>query len=96
VLKANTTGSYNTANANGALFVNTTGDNNTAEGVNALFNNTTGSSNIALGFSAGNNVATANDVICIGAGVTGANLSHSCFIGNIRGVTTQNANAYRL
>ena len=93
VLKVNTIGNYNACNGNGALFANTTGNNNTAEGVNALFNNTTGSSNIALGFSAGNNVTTANDVICIGAGVTGANVSNSCFIGNIRGVSTHNANA---
>jgi hypothetical protein len=32
-------------------------------------------------------------VICIGHSVTGVNVSGTCFIGNIRGVTTQNANA---
>ena len=36
---------------------------------------------------------TANDVICIGRAVAGANVDGTCFIGNIRGVTTQNANA---
>jgi hypothetical protein len=38
-------------------------------------------------------VTTANNVICIGANVSGANVSNTCFIGNIRGVTTINANA---
>jgi len=32
-------------------------------------------------------------VICIGRAVAGANVDGTCFIGNIRGVTTQNANA---
>jgi len=32
-------------------------------------------------------------VICIGRAVDGLNVSGTCFIGNIRGVTTQNANA---
>jgi len=31
-------------------------------------------------------------VICIGRAVAGANVGGTCFIGNIRGVTTQNAN----
>jgi hypothetical protein len=44
-----------------------------------------------LGFGAGINVTTANNVICIGS--EGANVSDSCFIWNIRGVTTQNADA---
>jgi hypothetical protein len=39
-----------------------------------------------LGVDAGINVTTANNVICIGT--SGANVSNSCFIGNIRGVTT--------
>jgi Chaperone of endosialidase len=39
-------------------------------------------------------VTTANNVICIGSNnVFGANVSNTCFIDNIRGVTTQNANA---
>jgi predicted ribosome quality control (RQC) complex YloA/Tae2 family protein len=38
-------------------------------------------------------VITANDVICIGRAVSGANVNGTCFIGNIRGVHTQNANA---
>ncbi len=42
-----------------------------------------------MGSGAGNSVTTANNVICIGA-VSGANVSNSCFIGNIRGVTTVN------
>ena len=84
----NTTGSANTASGVDALLFNTTGDNNTASGDAALFNNTTGIGNTALGFAAGSAVTTASNVICIGANVTGANLSNRCFIGNIRDVTT--------
>ena len=87
------TADQNTATGAGALLSNTTGGLNTAIGDVALRNNTTGDSNIALGVSAGSAVTTANNVICIGFGVTGANVSDTCFIGNIRGVTTQNANA---
>ena len=84
----NTTGSANTASGVDALLSNTTGDSNTACGDAALFNSTTGIGNAALGFAAGSGVTTASNVICIGANVTGANLSNSCFIGNIRDVTT--------
>jgi hypothetical protein len=77
----NLSGSRNTANGSGALGNNTMGDNNTADGFQALVNNTTGSFNIALGNAAGSDVRTADDVICIGA--VGADVSHSCYIGNI-------------
>lgn len=80
-LHDNFSGSKNTANGVGALGSNTTGDNNTADGFFALTNNTTGSSNVAIGASAGRGVTTADDVICIGA--AGADVSHSCYIGNI-------------
>jgi len=107
-LYSNTTGAGNTANSSFALFHNTTGNNNTATGSqalqnnttgagntaygdSALFNNTTGALNTALGLGAGSGVTTANNVIAIGTG--GANVSNTCFIGNIFGVTTQNANA---
>jgi uncharacterized small protein (DUF1192 family) len=86
---SNTTGNQNTAIGLGALVNNTFGNNNTAIGYQALVDNTSGSDNTALGFAAGNGVITANNVICIGA--SGANVSGSCFIGNIRGVTTANA-----
>jgi hypothetical protein len=46
-----------------------------------------------LGSNAGGGVATADNVICIGSGVLGADVSNTCFIGNIRGVTTQIADA---
>jgi hypothetical protein len=108
-LLGNTTGFENTANGAFALFSNTIGVQNTATGREALFSNTdgtsntavgsgalhdsTGNSNTALGSGAGNNVTTANNVICIGANVPGANVSTSCFIGHIRGVTTANMNA---
>jgi uncharacterized coiled-coil protein SlyX len=80
----NTTGDSNTANGTGALQSNTTGFNNTAIGVIALSNNTTGDGNTALGVGAGAGIFTANNVIAIGT--PGANVSDSCFIGNIYGV----------
>ena len=90
-LSGNTTGTFNTADGYRALFHNTTGSMNTANGYLALFGNSTGSFNAALGDGAGGNVTTANSVIAIGT--PGANVSNSCFIGNIRGVTTVNADA---
>ncbi len=77
----NLNGSRNTANGDRALSNNTTGNSNTAEGFQALGANTTGSYNIALGRDAGRHVTTADDVICIGT--VGADVSHSCYIGNI-------------
>ena len=41
-----------------------------------------------MGFNAGLNVTTANNVICIGTGIQGANVTGTCFIGNIFGITT--------
>ena len=108
-LEANTTGIENTAIgdealtiSNGtnnsalghfALFRNTTGNFNTAVGESALFSNSTGSLNIAIGRDAGDSIITADNAICIGSNLSGANVSNSCFIGNIRGVTTTNADA---
>jgi len=46
-----------------------------------------------LGIGAGNGITTATNVICIGASVFGADVDNSCFIGNIRDVTTQNGDA---
>ena len=86
-LSSNTTGSFNTADGGNAL-LNTNGGGNTAYGYNALANST-GNVNTALGLEAGFSVTTASNVICIGT--SGANVSDSCFIGNIRGVTTVNA-----
>jgi hypothetical protein len=87
-LFSNTTGVQNTAFGFDALRNTTTGGTNVAVGRGALVLNTTGSSNIALGFNAGVNVTTASNVISIGS--SGANVSNSCFIGNIFGVTTVN------
>ncbi len=81
----NNTGDQNTAVGGAALSDNTTGMSNTAVGQSALVHST-GSGNTALGFTAGNGVTTANNVICIGNGVAGADVSDSCFIGNISGV----------
>ncbi len=81
-LFSNTTGSANTATGGSALLVNT-GDFNTANGFSALQNNTTGQLNVALGVDAGSAVTTANNVICIGS--PGANVSNTCFVGNIYG-----------
>ena len=85
-LDLNTTGGANTAFGASALQINATGNGNTALGDSALGNNAIGSSNIALGVNAGNGVTTANNVICIGIG--GANVSDSCYIGNIFNATS--------
>ena len=89
-LESNTAGDANTANGAHALLHNT-GSANTAVGSQALGSNTTGSFNTALGFSAGSFVTTAMNVICIGS--PGADVNNSCFIDNIRNVTTQNGDA---
>jgi hypothetical protein len=86
-------GGDNTAIGHRALYNNTTGLFNTAVGGDSLPSNTEGALNTAIGTGAGGNVTTASNVICIGAFVAGADADHSCFIGNIRGVTTQNADA---
>ncbi|MGC1322728.1 MAG: tail fiber domain-containing protein [Candidatus Udaeobacter sp.] len=107
-LFSNTYGSDNTAIGVGALFGNTSGANNTAIGSDTLSNSavgsgntaigegalnflTTGGGNTALGAFSGLGIQTANNVICIGA--AGADVSGTCFIGNIRGVTPQNPDA---
>ena len=90
-LLSNTTGLVNTATGDSALLSNTTGNFNTAIGDSALVNNTTGDFNTALGSSAGLSVTTASNVI--GIGNLGANVSNSCFIGQIRGKTTAQNNA---
>jgi hypothetical protein len=88
--RSSNTGSDNTAIGLEALLNNTTGNNNTAVGTSAL-ESSTGSLNIALCVDAGFSVTAASNVICIGS--SGADVSDSCFIGNIRGVTTAHANA---
>ena len=90
---ADNNGTNNSALGHFALFRNTTGNFNTAIGEEALFSNTTGSLNIAIGRDAGAGIITADNVICIGSNLDGANVNDSCFIGNIRGVTTTNADA---
>ena len=89
----NTTGNGNTSHGYRALVENTTGSGNTAVGASALTANTTGSSNVALGSTAGINVVSASNVICIGAQVSGANVSNSCYIGQIFGVTSSGGTA---
>ena len=74
-----------------ALYRDTTGEGNVAVGDGGLYSNVTGTSHIAVGVGAGISVVTANNVIAIGT--LGANVSNGCFIGNIRGVQTANADA---
>ena len=90
----NTTGDHNTADGNTALLSNTTGFANTASGAGALLFNTNGAFNTALGFEAGASVTTASHVIAIGT--AGANVSNSCYIGQIYGTfnTAQSAVVY--
>jgi hypothetical protein len=90
-LAVNTTGNNNTANGAFALFGNTVGTDNVALGFNALDGLTSGSANTALGTNAGIAVHTANFVTCIGADVEGDDVNNSTWIGNVYGVTTQNA-----
>jgi hypothetical protein len=90
-LGSNIDGDNNTAHGLGALHSNTAGSSNTAIGINALGSNISGAGNVALGINAGNNVGSADNVICIGHG--GADVSNTCYIGNIRGVTTGQMNA---
>ena len=106
-LQSNITGLRNTGIGSAALFNNTVGDLNTAVGVNALYSNvdgsdntavgagapmgSNGSGNIALGVSAGTAISEASGVIAIGS--PGGTVSNSCFIGKIRDVTTQTADA---
>jgi hypothetical protein len=80
----NDTGNFNTAVGRDALNFNVAGGSNTAVGRTALIFST-GDRNTALGDSAGTNVTTASNVTCIGANVAGANVSDTCFIGNITG-----------
>ena len=87
----NNNGDSNTANGYHALYSNVGGGNNTGIGGDALFNNTTGNDNIALGNGAGTGVSTATDVIAIGA--PGADLSNSCYIGQIFGQPVDPATA---
>jgi hypothetical protein len=97
----------NTAMGAGALHLSVGGGNNTAVGFNALGSEVNGISNvavgsgalanaihgfnIAVGTDAGSAVTTALGVIAIGH--PGADVDGSCFIGNIRGVTTNIADA---
>ena len=77
----NTEGRENTATGLQALFFNTTGNFNTAVGVSALANTTSGTGNTAMGFGAGTAVRSASNVIAIGT--EGADVTFSCYIGNI-------------
>ena len=87
-LFSNIDGNSNNAVGVNALASNTNGLYNNAVGFEALGANTTGFANVALGDLAGQDVITANNVICIGASVTGADVSNSCYIGSIFGQTS--------
>jgi hypothetical protein len=64
-LKANTSGSDNTASGVSALLCNTTGNQNTASGVQALLSNTTGNNNIGIGMNAGRTGGTPGGIVNI-------------------------------
>src|SRR6266576_896156 len=82
-LASNTRGLQNTANGSLVLVSNSIGNNNTAIGFRALVNNASGSSNIGVGVNGGSAVASARNVICVGTGLTGANVSDRCYIDDI-------------
>jgi hypothetical protein len=79
-----------TAVGAGALKGNSQGIACTAVGAGAL-NSSLAGGNTALGVGAGSNVIAASNVICIGT--AGADVDGGCFIGNIRDVTTEMADA---
>jgi len=85
------TGAANSAFGNFALSQNTTGNFNTAVGEGALTANTTGINNTAVGLFAGAGVVTASNVICIGT--AGADVSDSCYIGDIFGQSSPSGTA---
>ena len=85
----NTGGGSNIAVGAAALVNNTAGSNNTAVGSSALLKNTTGGGNTAIGLGAGGNVLTADNVTCIGANVSGADVSDTTRIAGVYGVNTQ-------
>ena len=89
-LGSNDAGNSNVAIGDSTLVTNFSGNNNTAIGASALAG-ATGSGNIALGFQAGASVGGSGNVIAIGS--PGDDVDNTCFIGNIRGVQTQNADA---
>jgi hypothetical protein len=89
-LDSNDAGNSNVAIGDSALTTNFAGNNNTAIGASSL-SGTTGSGNIAVGFQAGAAVGSSANVIAIGS--PGDDVDNSCFIGNIRDVQTQNADA---
>ena len=60
-MRANTTGSINTATGKDALKSNTTGYENTALGQGALDSTTTGYRNIGVGNNAGDVITTGNN-----------------------------------
>jgi hypothetical protein len=93
VLYNNTHGGGNTATGGFSLANNIDGNFNTAYGWGTLSNNAHGSSNTAIGWNAGQGVTTASNVICIGKDVVGADVSDSCYIGNIIGATIDPATA---
>ena len=93
VLYNNTHGTGNTATGDFTLANNIDGNYNTAEGWAALYNSASGSANTAIGWNAGQGVTTASNVICIGKDVLGADVSDSCYIGNIHGATIDPATA---
>jgi hypothetical protein len=90
-LSVNTEGSSNVALGSGALFNNRTGIGNTAVGPFTLQHLQSGNGNTALGSGAGDGVTTATGVICIG--IQGADVSNSCYIGNIFGATSSGGTA---
>jgi hypothetical protein len=85
----NTVGTDNTAMGQGALVANDTGSFNCAFGDEALLHNVSGSANVAIGPAAGDKITTASGIIAISN--SAADVSNTCWISNIYGVTTQSA-----
>ena len=92
-LSTNTTGSYNTAAGQGALYYNTTGTKNSASGSSALRLNTTGSYNTGIGNRAldANTEGDKNTVLGYYAGGLNTTGDANVFIGHNAGYNSSYA-----
>ena len=91
----NTTGSYNTAHGQAALFNNTTASNNTAVGYQAGYSNTTGSETVAVGNQALRSQTTGrNTAVGFNAGLDVSTGTYNTLIGGEAGenITTGSYN----
>ncbi|GAH48006.1 unnamed protein product, partial [marine sediment metagenome] len=80
----NTTGDWNIALGDSALYYNTTGEDNVVVGTHSLLMNTEGNRNVGIGVWAGNKITTGSDNVLIGfqAGYRQTTLGNRLIIDN--------------